>query len=654
MDKKNIKKIAVLSILGLMASGCMNSGNKTSSSEANSSKPTPVVSSSSEKTSSTITENSSSSTSTVVTVTEIEVTGSYKTQYLIGESLDLTGVQLLVTYSDNSTNVVAVTENMVTPVDMSTEGMKTVNISYEGLTTSFYIFVSEPEGEKVDPEVSISIENGDTLVIGKDAAPTVTVPEGLNYTTYYEQDEVFVSNELPTTPGTYSFIVEVEGNNQYNSVRVWRWFRLVEDKKTPEVEFSIESGAELVLGVDAEPTVTVTPGLDYTVRYDKDEAFYSNDFPTEEGTYAMVVNVEGNAEYNDRTAWVVFKLVAPSTTQKVDPEVSISIENGDTLVIGKDAAPTVTVPEGLNYVTYYEQNEVKVSDTLPTTAGTYSFIVEVEGNDQYNSVRVWRWFRLVEDKKTPEVEFSIESGEELVLGVDAAPTVSVSAGLNYTVHYEKNEAFYSNSFPTELGTYAMVVNVEGNDQYNSRTAWVVFKLVAPSTTQKVDPEVSISIENGDTLVIGKDAAPTVTVPEGLNYVTYYEQNEVKVSDTLPTTPGTYSFIVEVEGNDQYNSLRVWRWFRLEAPSTKAEAEITFNYEAGTEYMIGSSDRPTVTVSEGADYVITYESESGYNSTEFPTEPGAYSLVVTVNENEVYKASKQWLWFRLVENGEVTA
>ena len=71
-------------------------------------------------------------------------------------------------------------------------------------------------------------------------------------------------------------------------------------------------------------------------------------------------------------------------------------------------------------------------------------------------------------------------------------------------------------------------------------------------------------------------------------------------------------------------------------------------------MIGSSDRPTVTVSEGADYVITYESESGYNSTEFPTEPGAYSLVVTVNENEVYKASKQWLWFRLVENGEVTA
>ena len=57
------------------------------------------------------------------------------------------------------------------------------------------------------------------------------------------------------------------------------------------------------------------------------------------------------------------------------------------------------------------------------------------------------------------------------------------------------------------------------------------------------------------------------------------------------------------------------------------------------YYIGGAERPTVTVSEGADYVITYESESGYNSTEFPTEPGTYSLVVTVNENDLFKADK---------------
>ena len=154
--------------------------------------------------------------------------------------------------------------------------------------------------------------------------------------------------------------------------------------------------------------------------------------------------------------------------------------------------------------------------------------------------------------------------------------------------------------------------------------------------EKVDPEVSISIDNGATLTIGVDAAPTVTVTEGLNYTTYYEKDEVRVSDTLPTTPGIYSFIVEVEGNDQYNSVRLWRWFRLEAPTTKTEAEVTFNYEAGTTFYIGDETKPTVTISEGADYVITYESESGYNSTEYPTEAGTYSLVVTINENDLYR------------------
>ena len=68
-----------------------------------------------------------------------------------------------------------------------------------------------------------------------------------------------------------------------------------------------------MLGVDAAPTVTVTEGLEYTVQYDKDEKFYSNEFPTELGTYAMVVNVQGNEEYNSRKHWVVFTLVEPTT-----------------------------------------------------------------------------------------------------------------------------------------------------------------------------------------------------------------------------------------------------------------------------------------------------------------------------------------------------
>ncbi len=489
--------------------------------------------------------------------TKISVTGTYKVSYTVGEELDLTGMQLKVTFDDNSHENIDVTADMLGEYDMSEAGIKTITVTYEGLTTTLNIEVVAAAVEKVNPtitfsheggstfklgepgptvtvtegleysvyynkgeevygttyptepgtyamvvevtgndqyndlkqwlvfkivenkltpEITFSIESGATIVLGVDPWPTATVADGLSFTSYFEQDEKRLDTEFPTAPGTYSFIVEVEETETHNKAREWRWFRVIENKPTAEVTFSIETGATLTIGKDAAPTVSVTEGLDYAVRYDKDEKFYSNEFPTEPGTYAMVVEVTGNEQYNGTTKWVVFKLVEDTPTEKVDPEIIFSIENGATVTLGVDAWPTATVSEGADYVTYFEQDEKRLDTEFPTAPGTYSFIVEVTGNDQYNSARAYRWFRVVENKANPEVTFSIEAGATLKLGVDAAPTVTVTGGLDYTVHYEKDEKFYSNEFPTEPGTYAMIVTVTGNDQYNGTTKWVVFKL----------------------------------------------------------------------------------------------------------------------------------------------------------------------------------
>ena len=342
--------------------------------------------------------------------------------------------------------------------------------------------------------------------------------------------------------------------------------------------------------------------------------------------------------------------------EKVDPEVTVSIENGATLTIGVDEDPTVTVPEGVNYTTYYEQDEVKVSDTLPTTPGTYSFIVETEENDQYNAYRTYRWFRLVEPttKETAEITFNYEAGTTYYIGGTERPTVTVSEGADYVITYESEAGYNSTEFPTEAGTYSLVVTVNENDQYKADKQWLWFRLVEP--TIKVDAEITFNFVNGDSFIKGAEEKPEYTVSEGAEVEIYYYSEERDLAGETATfysyeelIPGyAYSLNVKVLENDIYNAGSAWRWFRLEAPSTKEAAEITFNYEGGTTYYIGGTERPTVTVSEGADYVITYESESGYNSTEFPTEAGTYSLVVTVNENDLFKADKKWLWFQLAE------
>lgn len=169
------------------------------------------------------------------------------------------------------------------------------------------------------------------------------------------------------------------------------------------------------------------------------------------------------------------------------------------------------------------------------------------------------------EKVDPVFTFSIENGTKLTIGVDAAPTVTGPEDLTgYEVYFEDGNGTRYDEFPTTAGAYSLVVHFDGNDQYNSTHQWRTFTLVE----DKLDPEITITygdgtvMENGVVFKIG-DAEPVVTVTEGLTYVTYYEQNEVKVSDTMPTTAGTYSFIVEVTGNDQYNSARIWRWFVIE-------------------------------------------------------------------------------------------
>ena len=85
------------------------------------------------------------------TVTGIEVTElPTKTQYIVGETLDLTGLVVTASYSDESDK--PVTGYTVSPAAgsvLNTAGTVKVTVTYEGMTTEFTITVNEKEPEPV-------------------------------------------------------------------------------------------------------------------------------------------------------------------------------------------------------------------------------------------------------------------------------------------------------------------------------------------------------------------------------------------------------------------------------------------------------------------------------------------------------------------------
>lgn len=84
-------------------------------------------------------------------VSGIELTKPTKLEYFVGDTLDLTGGKLTVSYEDGRTpEEVTLTADMVSGFDSTTAGDKTITVTYSGLTTTFTVKVSEKPVENPD------------------------------------------------------------------------------------------------------------------------------------------------------------------------------------------------------------------------------------------------------------------------------------------------------------------------------------------------------------------------------------------------------------------------------------------------------------------------------------------------------------------------
>lgn len=80
-----------------------------------------------------------------IELVDIIITPPSKTVYEVDDELDLTGLEVVASYSDGSSKTLAMDEYQISDVDMSTKGNKTIYITYEGISKSFVIVVEEKE-----------------------------------------------------------------------------------------------------------------------------------------------------------------------------------------------------------------------------------------------------------------------------------------------------------------------------------------------------------------------------------------------------------------------------------------------------------------------------------------------------------------------------
>ena len=142
-------------------------------------------------------------------------------------------------------------------------------------------------------------------------------------------------------------------------------------------------------------------------------------------------------------------------------------ELGESLVI-KGAEISVMYSDEHAETVAVEMNMVTVPDM--SSPGEKEVLISYEGFNTSFMITV------VKEKSTPEIIF----GDQRAFTYDGeghAPTVEVLPDtVKYEVHFEQNEAFYSDEAPTEVGYYAMVVVTEEDEVYAAHRGWFVFQI----------------------------------------------------------------------------------------------------------------------------------------------------------------------------------
>ncbi len=247
-------------------------------------------------------------------INHIEMAELPKTEFLYQESFSVEGGNIAVIYNSNEFDIVPLTLEMVTVPSMTLE-TEQVTVTYQGFTTSYYIHVQLTENTKEAPIISFNISANEVIYYdGTGKLPIINAiveQKDCPYQVYFEQNGINIGTTVPTNPGYYSIICEVEGNSKYSSAREFRNFRII-NKHIPVITFSISNGQSYVVGEEINITYTVNdPSIEHSYFYTADEGATNlgHNIPTKVGYYAINVVTVENDNYIAHSEFRWFKIV---------------------------------------------------------------------------------------------------------------------------------------------------------------------------------------------------------------------------------------------------------------------------------------------------------------------------------------------------------
>ena len=495
------------------------------------------------------------------------------------------------------------------------------NENYKGLVSEVVEFTIS----KADTTITFTEENIDKVYDSKSIdTPEVTKTGSTKDLTFkWSKKDGTELTDKPSDVGEYTLKVSVEEDDNYNSASVSKDFVITIADNTWTNELTIKGWT---YGQNAnKPNAKATFGtVNYTYSESKDGT-YVDTVPTNAGTYYVKAEVIGNENYKGLVSEAVeFTISKANTTLTITAPVDKTYD-GNTV-----SDPKYKLEGNTNTVTieWLKKDGTKLTDK-PSEVGEYKVVVKVNEDTNYNSASDTKEFTISKADNTWIDKLTIKNW---VYGETAnTPTAKSKFGDVVFSYSDKKDGTYTNTVPTNAGTYYVKATVEGTSNYTSLTSDPV-----TFTISKASSEVTITSNLNKTYDGKQVAEPTYQKngSTGSVSIKYQEYKDSKWNDLskAPTSVGKYRVVVKIEEDTNYNSASDTKEFTISKADNTWTTPLTIN---GWTYG-EKANKPNASSTFGTVNYAYSESKDGTYTSTVPTNAGTYYAKAEVIGNENYK------------------
>ncbi|MBQ5440600.1 MAG: hypothetical protein IIT49_07470, partial [Clostridia bacterium] len=302
----------------------------------------------------------------------------------------------------------------------------------------------------------------DSWTYGKTPAdPNVSGNTGNGTVTYqYKEstaDDDTYTDEIPTNAGAYTVRAHIDAVDNYNEAFAENDFTIAKASINPTVTMDGWTYGETA----SSPNVSGNTGNGFvTYQYKEstaDDEFYTNEKPTDAGTYIFKANIADTANYNAAFATASFTIFKSN----IIPTVTIN-----SWTFGEAAQnPVVTGNTSGGIVTFTYKVSTAPDEAYtyakPTNAGTYIVKANIADTANYNTANATASFTISQAAVASPI---VSIVDPIYNGDAAVPTVTVKSMVNGgEITFEKSKDLDVIVTPeTNAGDYNLQIKFKNN------------------------------------------------------------------------------------------------------------------------------------------------------------------------------------------------